>query len=185
MIYKTNLSFYKSKNKFFYEKVIELEKTVNPVTDWRCDTYNTLDSYSLKNDTLFVDLIERITKEVVGFSKSFGVTSENINCSDAWLNLAHPNSYQEYHTHPNNHFSAVYYVKTPKNSGNIVFRSAESYTDMYPLPSKSFEIPNCKSYWVSPVECDLIIFRSNLSHMVEQNKSSDDRVSIALNFNFY
>ena len=38
--------------------------------------------------------------------------------------------------------------------------------------------------WYEPENSMLLIFRSNLIHMVEKNNSNDDRISISMNFKF-
>jgi len=183
ILYRDTLPQFKEKHLEYYSKAIELKETCVSVSNWRSDTYNTLNAYDLRDDALFKDLISDITKEVIFFSKQFGVVSEDIDCTAAWINISEPGNYQEYHLHTNNHFSAVYYLKVPLKSGDIVFRSAACQTDMYPLPIKTIEMANYKTFTVSPEESELLIFRSNLMHMVEKNKSDDTRVSIALNFN--
>ena len=38
-----------------------------------------------------------------------------------WANINPPGGYNMPHIHPNSHFSGVYYIKAPKDSGNISF----------------------------------------------------------------
>ena len=88
---------------------------------------------------------------------------------------------QEFHIHPNHHFSLVYYVSVNDNSGNIIFRSPESATDMFMLPSGNETLASMKTVSIKPEVGTLLIFRSNLLHMVEKNKSNQPRVSISFN----
>ena len=37
-----------------------------------------------------------------------------------WANINPPGGYNAPHIHPNSLFSGVYYIKAPKNSGNLV-----------------------------------------------------------------
>jgi|APGre2960657373_1045057.scaffolds.fasta_scaffold86731_2 uncharacterized protein (TIGR02466 family) len=149
---------------------------------WKCDTFSTLNLYDMKSDPLFADLISACASQVKIFAREYGVDSDPV-CIDSWLNLAPPKEYQEYHMHAKSHFSVVYYVKTPKDCGNLSFRSSEANTDMFPLPASVSVPANYKTCTYTPQESMLVIFRSNLLHMVEKNKSDEDRISISINFN--
>lgn len=156
--------------------------------DWNCDTYNSLNSnYNILDDLTFKPLIEFVTEKVWLFSEKFGIDKNekrNLICSDAWFNISKPENYQEYHVHVRSHFSAVFYLKMPKNSGNIVFRRPGSFGDMFTLDTEVFPPESCQTYIITPEVNQLLIFRSNLFHMVTKNKSNDERISIAMNFYF-
>jgi uncharacterized protein (TIGR02466 family) len=184
-LYRETLLEFQWDNELFYKKGLELKSNVKPISEWRCDTFNTLGSYELSNDVLFKNLLKTISKHVIEFAKSYGVEGLPLKNNSSWINIASPGNYQEYHMHPKNHFSAVYYVKSPNQGGNIVFRSHEADRDMFPLPDiKILQSSNFKTFSVKPNACDLLIFRSNLLHMVEKNLSTEDRVSIAINYSF-
>jgi hypothetical protein len=53
---------------------------------------------------------------------------------------------------------------------------------MFPLPASVYVPSNYKTCTYTPQESMLLIFRSNLLHMVEKNKSDEDRISISMNF---
>jgi uncharacterized protein (TIGR02466 family) len=183
LIYSTNLSHYKNLNDYFYTVVKESKKqNVNPAVDWRCDTFNTAKFLNLNSDENFLSVLNDIKTEVIRFSKEFGVLTNNIVCTESWLNLAEPGNYQEYHMHAASHFSIVYYVRAPKDCGNIVFKSHEAMSDMFPIPAEILTPANFKTYSYTPKDNNLLIFRSNLNHMVEKNMSQEDRVSISANF---
>jgi uncharacterized protein (TIGR02466 family) len=96
------------------------------------------------------------------------------------MNVSTKGDYQEYHNHPNCHFSLAYYVKAPENSGKIVFKSHEQ--DMLPLPVAKYNDYSSTVVSIKPKESMMVAFRSNLLHMVEQNKSDEERISITMNF---
>jgi uncharacterized protein (TIGR02466 family) len=157
-------------------------------TSWRCSTFNTLDQYDWKteNDPSVVRIIELCTDKVSQFSSYFGVDNSVYfpECTGFWFNVAAPQAYQEYHQHHNSHFSLSFYLETPENSGNIVFKSFESVTDMFPLPidEKNLNEFSYKTCSYRPSKGMLLIFRSNLLHMVEQNLSKENRISISMNY---
>lgn len=171
------------KNKFIARALNLYHNTKNPV-NWRCDIFTTINSYDMASDALFENLGNRILFETLKFSREYGVTNDNLRIIDSWINVAKPGSFQEYHIHTGSHFSVVYYVQSKKDSGNIVFRSFEADTDMFPLPVNDLTPASFKTMSLPPEEGKLLIFRSNLKHMVEKNASDDYRISISMNLCF-
>ena len=181
LIYRNDFSQFKDLNSYFIEKAEETkEKNSKVTTNWSCDTYNTHGLYDFLKDKKLKKFILACESEVNGFSKYFGV-SKPAKCVDAWINVSSPGDYQEYHIHPLRHFSLVYYVKSSEDSGNIRFKFNNS-NDMFPLPVDNYTDASFDDCYYKPEESSLLIFRSNLQHMVEKNKSQEDRISVALNF---
>jgi uncharacterized protein (TIGR02466 family) len=155
-------------------------------TAWACDTYNTLKNYDPFEDAdkTICDLILQCENGTSKFLSEYVHLSDQYyaECTEFWFNLAGPGTYQEYHNHPNSHFSAVYYVKTSEKCGNIIFRDINSFADMFSLPIYENQLKAHKTCYYVPQDSLLLIFRSNLIHMVEKNLSSSDRISISMNF---
>jgi uncharacterized protein (TIGR02466 family) len=182
LVYRNKLERFYEMNSSFIRRSYEIEKEYPDCkSNWYCNSYNTQNVYNLLDDLLFSSLIKQCEKEVKDFSFNFGVAS-SIKCTEAWLNIAKPNQHQEYHIHPNRHFSLVYYVKTPADSGNIRFKSPIADSDMFVLPIKKHTNASYATCYYTPEEGTVLAFRSNLQHMVEVNKSNEDRISIAMNF---
>ena len=77
------------------------------------------------------------------------------------------------------------WIKSPKDSGNIVFESPQlfnryqelnSYTDEFKLNSNCY-----MTYYFPPKEGRLLIWPSDLEHEVKENKSDEDRISYSFN----
>jgi len=153
---------------------------------WRCNTFTSLhSSYDLKTDPIFIQLINQAESLVNEFAKEcFGVTTQTVNCTEAWFNISYPGDYQEYHIHTSSHFSIVYYLKAPKDSGNFVMVPTSNFTDSYQMLTDIPTIGNENSFSIEPKENKIIIFKSNVNHMVELNKSNDNRISISMNFRY-
>ena len=187
--YPTSILMHKLENQrellsSYIHKSYDIRNSSPIKTDWNCNTYNSLNAYDMFKDSMFNSLFDEITYWVNTFAEThYNVENPSAKCSESWINISPPMAYQEYHIHPNSHFSAVFYVKTPPESGNIIFRSHEANFDMFELPRvNDINHYNGKTFWHEPEECKLLIFRSNLSHMVKYNKSNEDRISIATNF---
>lgn len=145
---------------------------------WRCNTFTSLySSYDLKSDAVFSSLVFQAEQLVNQFAKDcYGIEDKLVKCDDAWFNICYPGDYQEYHMHPDSHFSLAYYLKTPRNCGNFVVVPLTYFTDNYPVHSESYSI--------TPKENNIVIFRSNVNHMVEVNNSGEDRISVSMNFRY-
>lgn len=162
------------------EKIIQ-QKSIESTDTWRCNTKTTFDTCNVIDDPEFQYLIKTITNKVHEFSKQYGAYGK-VSIVDAWINVAEQGAYQEYHIHPNSHFSAVYYIKTPTNCGNLVLRSHEADFDMFMLPLNEYKPASYKTWAFVPDKGKLVIFRSNMKHMVEKNESEEIRISFAANF---
>ena len=86
--------------------------------------------------------------------------------SGFWLNAQGPGQSTSEHTHDelDELLSGVYYVKVPRESGDLVLRDGH------------FRIQ------VTPSEGMFLFFPPSLSHRVETNRSGEQRLSIAFNF---
>ena len=166
-------------------KALALMDEIQSNNDWRCGTFSTFNTeYDLLKDELFRPLLMATGQAVLEMAAYYGVQTDELACTQAWLNVAKPGDYQEYHVHPRSHFSAVYYIDVPENSGNLVMRSHEADKDMFPLPAVESTPASSRTFFHVPQAGTALVFRSNLPHMVEQNKSEHPRISVAMNFVF-
>ena len=182
LIYKTNISKFSNLKSYLETLVFDLEKEQKKYEDgWLCNTFNTLGGYDLLQNKTVEPLLLEIKEHCYKFSIEYGITNQEIKYKDAWLNLARKNCFQEMHNHCLSHFSAIYYVKVPENCGCTVFFSKD-HNNMFPLPlNTNTTIANSKIYKYEPIENDLVIFRSDVFHMVEQNRSNDNRITMSMN----
>ena len=101
-----------------------------------------------------------------------------------WANINPPGGYNAPHIHANSHFSGVYYIKTPENSGDLVFNDPRSTAHMT-LPNRKQGQPPIdlwREVRVKPIEGRIIMFPAWLWHCVEPNESNDIRISVSFNF---
>jgi uncharacterized RmlC-like cupin family protein len=88
-----------------------------------------------------------------------------------WFNYMPPGSKTTLHTHDDDDelLSAVYYVDTPDNSGDLIIHQPGSSD-----PEDMITI--------TPEAGDFVFFKPDVPHEVSENKSSDSRLSIGINF---
>ena len=147
---------------------------------WQSDTFTVKREVTLLN-TFLLDTLSGFFKYEI-FDKFY-----NFNLT-AWVNINKPDTYNVSHDHPGVDMSGVLWVKAPKNSGNIIFESPymwsgdteiNSYTEDFKKLNKQYQI-----HYFEPEEGSLLIFPSYIRPSVSENKSNEDRISVAFNLTF-
>lgn len=168
------------KNKLIKECKSLKKKIKKGGNNWDATVYNTCETNNLHDNKNFDDLNDWIFNEVKVFADKLGYTNKKMFCELSWFNYYNKYDYQEAHDHEGNEISAVYFLSTPKNCGRLRLISSE------PKGIKHVFVKDnaftWKQYKVEPKEGLLVMFRSNLMHGVEQNKSNKPRISLAYNF---
>ena len=158
-----------------------LKKTVKKGGEfWGSDVYNTLDTYNIVDNNKFKLLHEWLFEKIKDYAITIGYKNKQINCKDGWFNFYKKYDYQDVHDHEGNDISAVYYLSVPKNSGNIMFYTHEAKgTYICHDPNNIF---TWKTYTIEPKEGMLLMFKSNLQHRVDPNKTNQSKITLAYNF---
>ena len=181
-------SFYVSENLLNNNMVLDLQKKAKEIEkkhpkggeNWKCNTYNTLGTFELSNDAHFKILLDKIEEKVFEFTKAHG-SNYKYKIQGSWINIYKTNDYQEFHTHPESTFSAVYFLKSSEKCAKIVFENPTE-PDMLPVKDiKQYNNISFKTYSFNPIQNSLIIFRSHIRHMVELQTINFERISVAVN----
>lgn len=80
-----------------------------------------------------------------------------------WFNISPTKAYHSWHSHGGAKQVGVYYLKTPYDCGNIEFRH------------------DTQTQTIEPQQGLLLIFPARLEHRVLENRSSEDRITLAFN----
>ena len=101
-----------------------------------------------------------------------------------WANVNPPGGMNRAHQHPNSLWSGVYYIKAPKNCGNLKIDDPRASASMIRPKLKDGEKPSrvWRETGFEPKAGRLIMFYSWLVHCVDPNKSNDTRISVSFNF---
>lgn len=145
-------------------------------------TFTSFRNKRIDRNEIFFPLFSKCILHVGKFAEHFSANFSDIMMTDAWFNIAGYKDSQEYHIHPNNHFSMTYYVNAPKDSGRITFKNPEALTDMFYFSIEYWDEVNYKTYSYEPSDSAFLIYKSNLQHMVEPHMLEEERVSISMNF---
>ena len=99
-----------------------------------------------------------------------------------WVNINNYKDYNLQHLHPNSAVSGAYYLTS--NNSNIVFinpAAPHMEYDWCPDVIEKYNEHNSPNWMISPVENQLLLFPSWLSHRVEPNLTEEERISISFN----
>ena len=129
-----------------------------------------INSVSSNINTAFNDMDWDIEKQI-------------IQIKSVWAIINEKGASNERHHHGNSALSAAYYVRAPKDCGDIVFydpRPAPVFS--HPISRKP-NILNATVNSITPNEGMLVLFPSYLDHSVKPNLSSNQRIVISFNVN--
>ena len=130
-----------------------------------------------------------IDHRILIIKKEMGVKDElDATIINYWANIYEPNSNQVLpsttpHMHINYFLSAVYYPKATIGSGTLTLMSPFTglETTLTYMHTDTPGYFNAQRWHVEPEAGKLIIFPAWLMHYVEDNKTTEDRLSIAFN----
>ena len=128
-----------------------------------------------------------LTKELFNMQEEI-YQKEHLNrkpvLGNMWANINYPKCFNRPHIHPNSLFSGVYFVKTPKNSGNLMVYDPRPGVQMAMPNREEGKLPSelWREVHYEPIAGRCIMFPSWLWHEVKENKSNDIRISVSFNF---
>ena len=125
-------------------------------------------------------LLDHVINNLLGIYCNYGINRKP-KLVNYWFNINYPGNYNISHNHTMSFFSVVYYVKVPKNSGELVLERSDdsSYYMQYFTDMNQYI---AQAILVDPEEHKLVIFPSWIKHSVNQNRSNNNRISLAFNF---
>ena len=144
----------------YRQSCIDASSVEEPMGGWIRTGSSTSKQYYGFKDEEFSEKISKLVKEQ-------HTIDYPVRLQAAWLNINHPKDSNNVHEHTGGvqFLSGVYYLKVPKDSGDIQF-----YNHLREKVSS-----------ISPKENMVILFPCGVLHGVEENNSSEDRISIAFN----
>ena len=106
---------------------------------------------------------------------------QSVKISNMWAIINTGGSTNSRHQHGNSTISGAYYVRAPKNCGDIVFYDPRPAPVFYYPKSIRSNSLNAQVSSISPKEGALILFPSYVDHSVNENLSNDERIVISFN----
>ena len=127
----------------------------------------------------FKSLKDELMKEFYLFASDVMKYSNKFEITTSWFAKSITGQSSSSHNHNNCMYSAVLYLQTSENCGNIVF--TDSIDKRYKLEKNSYNLYNSTEWGIKPVDGLLVIFPSEVYHKIAENKSDTTRYSLAFN----
>jgi uncharacterized protein (TIGR02466 family) len=126
--------------------------------------------------------IKNFIKEATQQAHRYTGFDGEIDFLDSWFSITTKYGYHEAHTHPGSLWSAVYYINASSSDAPICFLN-RNILDAGWTANLSYlqNDVNSSQVSVAPETGLLLIFPSYLLHKVDQQKTDNERIMIALN----
>ena len=162
----------------YKKKEIDQGRDFSNIGGWQSDDLNL-------QDTELQPFIEELKNNIMSYVIQCGFKTDlKYKLDNIWININGYKDHNKPHIHPNCLFSGVYYIKTPDNCGNIVFKHPANNMqyDWIQQLKKEFISTNSGEWFLSSEKGKMFIFPSWLLHYVLPNlNKKEDRISLAFN----
>jgi len=164
--------------------ILNLEKKTKTVQ------VSNVGGWQSKSDFIFLPELSELKNKITALLDKVSKANsykENVSIifSNGWANINRYKDYNTNHQHPLSHWSSVYYVQIPKNSGNLHFIDPKVSRTMiveYPYVKNLTNPSQAPHIKVGPLAGLFVLFPSYLEHSVGPNMSNEPRISISINF---
>lgn len=163
----------------------EIEKKKNPIViSNRAGSWHSVSTLLHKYESFYEDFLQSFVLDITKHD-----FIPNFRVSACWFNINKKGSFNIPHVHGGNELSMVWYLKAPKNCGDLELENpflssrsnlSESYPEDYYEENNLFDFMNLPA-----VEGRCYIFPSDLRHSVQENKSDELRISFSANLKFF
>jgi uncharacterized protein (TIGR02466 family) len=123
-------------------------------------------------------LLSKINWTVQKYVNSLHYQGPAFALTESWFNFSKTNGFQFDHTHAGSRISGVYYYQTSNSDGNIRFQNPNPFVHFRGFPAD--DIPS-ESISYKSKNGRLILFPSWLTHRVNKNLTTIERISISFN----
>ena len=183
-IFRYKLENFEEINKELLSYIFELKKN-NPVGNnrsnkggWHSPNFDIVKPGPPIN---FINNFKDFLKQIITNEYGWEYIPNKQRIVAMWAIINNKNSYNIKHNHQNCYLSSAYYVKKPKNSGNITFFDPkEAKTYRFPEVERKTDY-SVEKITIEPEEGDLLIFPSYLYHEVGTNETNEERVVVSFN----
>jgi uncharacterized protein (TIGR02466 family) len=159
---------------------VEREYLLNLETRPNAGNTTSIESYVLDQPELH-SLLEFLNNSLQEYFNTVYVPKYDakLSITQSWVNYTQPGQFHHRHNHSNSLISGVFYVKAEKETDKLHFFK-DDYRQIK-VAAKDFNLYNSQSWWLAAATGTLYLFPSSLTHMVEQIKGEDTRISLSFN----
>jgi uncharacterized protein (TIGR02466 family) len=170
---QTNIDNSKIEREILNIQKTESGRKLSNIGGWQSN--DLIDFSSTPEIFKMIDSIQTVLSEIYSHWK----IPKKPTFDNAWINVNYQYCSNNFHRHPKSLFACVYYVKAPKDCGEIVFRRDDTQEHYFDI---EYSEHTMKSFSIFPVPGLTVFFPAYIMHMVKPNLSNDPRISIAVNF---
>ena len=123
------------------------------------------------------EMFKPLVDEIKEFCKHLPLNIKNVYIAQWWANVNNKGDWNTIHQHGQYHLSGTYYVKVPKDSGDVVFRDPRPGAIGNIFLNNKFDKGEFKR--MNLMEGLLAIWPPYLDHFVEPSKTDEERISIS------
>lgn len=164
----------------YTKKEIDQGRAFSNIGGWQSDDLNL-------QDVELQPFIEELKNNIMFYINQCEFKTDlKYKLDNIWININGYKDHNKPHIHPGCLFSGVYYLKTPENCGNIVFKHPADILqyDWKKDLLKEVMQNNCNEWFLPVQEGKMFIFPSWIYHYVMPNlNEKEDRISLAFNIN--
>ena len=181
-VWASKIENYQSTNEKIYDYIQKLQKAdtegviKSNIKGWHSKDFNLKDVDVIS----FINLISPNINKVLS-DMNWDLEKQTIKITNMWAIINTGGASNARHHHGNSDISAAYYVRAPKNCGEIVFYDPRPAPVFSHPKSKKINHLNAMVNSISPVEGGLVLFPSYLDHSVNPNSSNNERIVISFN----
>ena len=181
-VWTLQLDNYKVVNEEMYEYIkktqIKDQKgiTKSNIKGWHSKNFDLQDTEPKKFINVILPSIEKVMIDM-----NWNREKQAIRISNMWTIINTGGSTNSKHQHGNSTISGAYYVRAPKNCGDIVFYDPRPAPVFYYPSAIGSNFLNAQVNGITPKEGGLILFPSYLDHSVNENLSNEERIVISFN----
>lgn len=149
---------------------------------WGKNYFNWIsEDQTVLNDPKYQILAERVYQELCEFFYGVMQAREHISIAftESWFNKTERGQRHHRHWHPNSIYSGIVYLAGDETEGRTRFISSQYETVEYNTANSN--IYNSKSWSIDPVVGNMLIFPSNVEHLVEDYNSDTPRITLSFN----
>ena len=128
-------------------------------------------------------LVQDITNCMNQYCRDILGEEPSLRHTQSWINVNPPGSSHHKHFHSNSILSGVLYLQVDDQTGKFLVHREDNNRISNEI--KNYNQYNYKYLFFEPKQFELYIFPSSLSHSVDENKSTKDRISLSFNTFYY
>jgi uncharacterized protein (TIGR02466 family) len=131
------------------------------------------------DDNKFKFLKDKLMKEFSLYASGVMKYTNEFEITTSWFTMSTKGQSSNFHNHNNCMMSAVLYLQTNENSGNIIFENFSN--SRFALHIEEYNVFNSPQWFLKPEDGLLVIFPSEVHHKIVENESDTTRYSLAFN----